>query len=150
VVSGQGCKRAFRWGGGEGETHHEGENALCKMHHGRVEIGALVEGGRNHGGRKGRGRLGNMSAFGVETGWGNVDSSPKLQLRELQQHATSDKRATHPCVPRQPHLHRSNRENIKLKKNSNMPTEKSGVHCVGASRQWVGCREAGVGDGTKR
>jgi hypothetical protein len=28
------------------------------MHHGRVEIGALVECGRNHGGREGRRGLG--------------------------------------------------------------------------------------------
>ncbi len=50
------------WGGGEvgkvgATTNHQGQAALGEMHHGRVEVGALVEGGRDHGGREPRGGL---------------------------------------------------------------------------------------------
>jgi hypothetical protein len=45
-------------GVGGGGTYQEGQAALGEMHHGRVEVGALVECRRDHGGREGRGGLG--------------------------------------------------------------------------------------------
>lgn len=97
-----------RWAREEGEAHHEREAALGEMHHGRVEVGALVEGGRDHGGREGRG--------GLEREQCQFWRFPGCEASNTGAPTARDQfqGATHPCVPRQPHLHRLARENIRV------------------------------------
>jgi hypothetical protein len=72
------CQRPLgRLGNGEGveglqQTDHQGQATLGEMHHSGVEIGALVECGRDHGGREGRGDLGKPCQLSARCGrsWG--------------------------------------------------------------------------------